>query len=288
MTSADQENGFGTVAVVGAGVMGETLLAGMLRAGWNPTELAIAEKRADRAEQLRALHEVAVLTPVEAAQWADTLVLAVKPQDIGAVLAELRPHLRAAGPDRVAGQDPAQLVVSVAAGITIAFLEDRLPPDTPVIRVMPNTAALVGQGMAAISPGTHCQATHLATARRLLSATGAVLEVPEYQQDAVTAVSGSGPAYVFYVVEAMIEGGVLLGLPRTTSTELVIQTLYGAATMLRDSGEHPTKLREQVSSPAGTTIQAIRELDSAGVRAAFLSALEAARNRSRDLSSGTI
>jgi pyrroline-5-carboxylate reductase len=140
--------------------------------------------------------------------------------------------------------------------------------------------------MAAISPGTHCDAEHLARTTALLSATGKVLEVPEYHQDAVTAISGSGPAYIFYVVEAMIEAGVLLGLPRSTSTELVVQTVFGAATMLKETGTHPTVLREQVSSPAGTTMAALRQLDDHKVRAAFLTAMEAARDRSRELSSG--
>lgn len=276
MEDRDRQDTHGRVAVIGAGVMGETLLAGMLHGSWRADQVAIAERRAERAAHLRAEYGVAVLDPVEAAQWAQTLLFAVKPQDLGRTLAEVRDHI---GPDA--------LVVSVAAGITLAHLEEILKPGTAVIRVMPNTAALVGQGMAAMSGGTHTTPEHLAMARALLAATGAVIEVPEDQQDAVTAVSGSGPAYIFYVVEAMIEGGVYLGLPRPVATELVIQTLYGAATMLRDSGEHPTVLREQVSSPAGTTIQAVRELDAQGVRAAFLSALEAARDRSRELSTGT-
>jgi pyrroline-5-carboxylate reductase len=162
-----------------------------------------------------------------------------------------------------------------------------VPDAVAVVRVMPNTPALVDEGMAAISPGTHCDDAHLARARALLEATGKVVEVPEYHQDAITAISGSGPAYIFYVVEAMIEAGVLLGLPRATSTELVVQTLYGAATMLKETGQHPTVLREQVSSPAGTTMAALRQLDDHKVRAAFLTAMEAARDRSRELSSGS-
>jgi len=142
------------------------------------------------------------------------------------------------------------------------------------------------EGMSAISRGAHCDEAHLREAETLLSAVGRVLRVPEKQQDAVTAISGSGPAYIFFVVEAMIEAGVLLGLPRSTATELVVQTLYGAATMLRETGEHPTVLREQVSSPAGTTMAALRQLDDHKVRAAFLTAMEAARDRSRELSSG--
>ena len=189
--------------------------------------------------------------------------------------------------DEVADRlQPGTLVVSVAAGITTAFLEQRLPAGTPVVRVMANTPALVDEGMAAISPGAHCDDEHLAVAEQLLSSCGRVVRLPEKHQDAVTALSGSGPAYVFYVVEAMIEAGVLLGLPRSTSTDLVVQTLYGAATMLRETGEHPTVLRERVTSPAGTTVSAVRQLDDHKVRAAFLTAVEAARDRSRELAGG--
>jgi pyrroline-5-carboxylate reductase len=202
-------------------------------------------------------------------------VLVVKPQDMGAVV------------DEIAGSvKPGALVVSLAAGITTEFLEQRLPAGTPVVRVMPNTPALVDQGMAAISPGAHCDDEHLAHAESLLSAVGKVVQVPEKHQDAVTAISGSGPAYIFYVTEAMIEAGVFLGLPRTTATELVVQTLYGAATMLRETGDHPSVLRENVTSPGGTTVAALRTLDDHKVRAAFISALEAARDRSHELASG--
>jgi pyrroline-5-carboxylate reductase len=264
-----------TVAILGAGVMGETLLSGLLRAGRSADDVVITERRAERAAQLAAAYGVKVLGNAEAAAAADTVVLVVKPQDIAGLLGEIREAIA-----------PGKLVVSIAAGITTAFVEQRLPGGVAVVRVMPNTPALVDQGMAAVSPGSHCSPEHLARAEALLSATGKVLQVPEYHQDAITAISGSGPAYIFYVVEAMIEAGVLLGLPRVTATELVVQTLYGAATMLKETGTHPTVLREQVSSPAGTTMAALRQLDDHKVRAAFLTAMEAACNRSRELSSG--
>lgn len=263
------------IAILGAGVMGETLLSGLLRAGWTSHDVVITERRADRAAELSQRYGVPAVSNTEAVAGADTVVLVVKPQDIAGLLEEIASAMR-----------PGALVVCIAAGIATAFVEDRLPYDVAVVRAMPNTPALVDQGMAAISPGKHCDSAHLARARALLEATGRVVEVPEYHQDAVTAISGSGPAYIFYVVEAMIEAGVLLGLPRSTSTELVVQTLYGAATMLKETGQHPTVLREQVSSPAGTSIAAIRQLDDHKVRAAFLNAMEAARNRSRELSSG--
>jgi pyrroline-5-carboxylate reductase len=265
----------GLVAVIGAGVMGETLLSGLLRAGRAPGDLVVAERRPDRAAELREKYGVEVIGNVEAVERADTIVLVVKPQDMGAVV------------DEIAGSvKPGALVVSLAAGITTEFLEQRLPAGTPVVRVMPNTPALVDQGMAAISPGAHCDDEHLAHAESLLSAVGKVVQVPEKHQDAVTAISGSGPAYIFYVTEAMIEAGVFLGLPRTTATELVVQTLYGAATMLRETGDHPSVLRENVTSPGGTTVAALRTLDDHKVRAAFISALEAARDRSHELASG--
>jgi pyrroline-5-carboxylate reductase len=265
-----------TVAILGGGVMGETLVSGLLRAGWSADEVVVSERRPERAVELADRYGIRIVDNAEAAAWSDTVVLVVKPQDIDGLLAEIRDALR-----------PGALVVTIAAVITTAFVEERLPGGLAVVRVMPNTPALVDQGMAAISPGTHCDPAHLARARALLEATGKVVELPEYHQDAVTAISGSGPAYIFYVVEAMIEAGVLLGLPRATSTELVVQTLYGAATMLKETGQHPTVLREQVSSPAGTTMAALRQLDDHKVRAAFLTAMEAARDRSRELSSGT-
>ena len=265
----------GTVAIFGAGVMGETLLSGLLRAGRPAGELVITERRPDRAAELEERYGVRALDNTEAAESADTLVLVVKPQDMAGLLEEIAPHVR-----------PGNLVVSLAAGITTSYLETRLPEGRAVVRVMPNTPALVDQGMAAVSAGAHCDPDHLREAEALLAATGKVLEVPEKLQDAVTAISGSGPAYIFYVVEAMIEAGVVLGMPRATATELVVQTLFGAATMIKETGQHPTVLREQVTSPGGTTAAALRELDDHKVRAAFISAMEAAAVRSRELAGG--
>ena len=265
-----------TVAILGAGVMGSTLLSGLIRSGRDAAELVITGRNAERAEMLAGTYGVRLMSNIDAAQVADTLVLVVKPQDMEGLLAEIRGHVA-----------HGVLVVSLAAGITTAFLEDRLPVGTAVVRVMPNTPALVDEGMAALSPGRHCDEVHLVEAEELLRSCGKVLRVAEKHQDAVTAISGSGPAYIFYVVEAMIEAGVLLGLPRTTSTELVVQTLYGAATMLKETGQHPTVLREQVSSPGGTTMAALRELDDHKVRAAFVTAMEAAARRSKQLASGS-
>lgn len=265
----------GVVAVIGAGVMGEALLSGLLRGDRMGDTFVVADKRGDRLVELQHRYGVDTATNGEAAREADVLVLVVKPQDIFGVVDEIAAELR-----------PGALVVSLAAGVTTGSLEARLPAGTPVVRVMPNTPALVDQGMSAVSPGSHCQPEHVATAVRLMGCVGKVVEVPESQQDAVTAISGTGPAYIFYTVEAMIEAGVGLGLPRRLATELTLQTVYGAATMLRETGEHPVVLRENVTSPAGTTAAALRVLEDHKVRAAFLSALEAARNRSEELAEG--
>ncbi len=265
-----------TVAILGAGVMGETLLSGLLRSGHQSADIVVSSRRAERGAELTERYGVLSVGNATAAGTADTLVLCVKPQDMAGVLDDIAGHVH-----------PGQLVVSLAAGVTTASIEARLPEGVPVVRVMPNTAALVDEGMAAVSGGSHCRDEHVSTAMDLLRSTGRVIRVPEKQLDAVTAVSGSGPAYLFFVVEAMIEAGVHLGLPRSTATELVVQTVVGSAKLLRETGEHPTVLREQVTSPGGTTAAAIRQLEDHKVRAAFLTALEAARDRSRDLAAGT-
>ena len=265
-----------STAIIGAGVMGETLLSGLVRAGRRVDRLMVGEKRAERARELEERYGVAVVSNRDAAAKADTVALVVKPQDMGDVLAEIAPDLRAG-----------QLLVSLAAGITTGYIESRVPAGVAVVRVMPNTPALVDEGMAAISPGSHCDEAHLAEVESLMASTGRVLRIPEKQMDAVTAISGSGPAYIFFVVESMIEAGVHLGLPRATATDLVVQTLVGSAAMLRETGSHPVVLREQVTSPGGTTASALRELEVHRVRAAFLAAMEAARNRSRELAEGS-
>lgn len=264
-----------TVAILGTGKLGEALLSGMLRAGHAPEDVLVTARRPERADELTRRHGVANVDNATAAAKAGTVVLTVKPQDMADLLAEIAPALP---PDR--------LVVSVAAGITTRFVEGRLTPGTPVVRVMTNTAVLVDEAMSAISPGRHAGEEHLARTERLLRPVGRVLRVPESQQDAVTALSGSGPAYFFFLVEAMTDAGILLGLPRSVAAELIVQTALGSALMLRDTGEHPVRLREAVTSPGGTTINAIRELERHGVRAALLEAIEAARDRSRELAAG--
>ncbi|MGW0738148.1 pyrroline-5-carboxylate reductase [Streptomyces sp. NPDC002851] len=263
------------VAVLGTGKIGEALLSGMIRSGWATKDLLVTTRRQERADELHARYGVEAVTNADAAKRADTLILACKPQDMAKLLDELTPHVV---PDR--------LVISAAAGIPTSFIEERLAENTPVIRVMPNTPVLVDQGMSVISAGSHASVADLTHAEEIFGSVGKTLRVPESQQDACTALSGSGPAYFYFLVEAMTDAGILLGLPRDKAHDLIVQAAIGAAVMLRDSGEHPVTLRENVTSPAGTTINAIRELENHGVRAALIAALEAARDRSRELASG--
>lgn len=264
------------IAILGAGQMGEALLSGLLRAGVvQPGEIVAAVRRAERAQQLRDAYGIDVMTAAEAAAKAQTLVITVKPQDMGALLDEIR-----------SAASPGKLIISVAAGITTAFIGRRLAGDVPVVRVMSNTPVLVDEAMSVISAGQHATDEHLRVAEELLRPVGKVLRIPESQQDAATALSGSGPAYVYFLVEAMVDAGILLGMPRANALEMVKQAVFGAATMLRDSGEHPVLLREAVTSPGGTTINAIRELERHGVRAAVLAAIEAARDRGHELGAG--
>jgi pyrroline-5-carboxylate reductase len=235
----------------------------------------VVVRRSARADQLRETYGVLALSAAEAAKSAETLVIAVKPQDMNVLLDEIAPHVPA---DR--------LVISVAAGIPTALIERRLDADVPVVRVMSNTPVRVDEAMSVISAGRHAGEEHLRRAEELLRPVGKVLRIPESQQDAATALSGSGPAYVYFLVEAMVDAGILLGIPRATALEMVKQAVFGAARMLVDKGEHPVILREDVTSPGGTTISAIRELERHGVRAAVIAAIEAARDRGAELGSG--
>ncbi|WP_091557201.1 pyrroline-5-carboxylate reductase [Micromonospora pattaloongensis] len=261
-----------TIAVIGTGKIGELVLSGLLRAGWPAQKLIATTRRPERAAELGARYGVRVVDNVAAVDEADVLAIAVKPQDAAALLEEIGPKVPA---DKV--------VISLCAGLPTSFFNRRLPDGTPVVRVMTNTPALVDEAMTAISAGPHATAEHLALAEEMFKPLGATIRVPEAQQDAVTALSGSGPAYFYLLVEAMTDAGILLGLPRQVAHDLIVQTAIGSAVMLRDSGEHPVKLREAVTSPAGTTISAVRELENHGVRAALLAALEAARDRAREL-----
>jgi len=266
-----------TIAVIGAGKIGETLLSGLLRSGWPAERLMATSRRPERADELRTRYGIRVVSNDVAVVDADVLAIAVKPQDAAALMADLGPRVPAE-----------KLVITLCAGLPTAFFAKWLPDSTPVVRVMTNTPALVDEAMTAISAGPHATNEHLALAEEMFRPLGRTLRLPESQQDAVTALSGSGPAYFYFLVEAMTDAGILLGLPRQVAHDLIVQTAIGSAIMLRDSGEHPVKLREAVTSPAGTTISAIRELENHGVRAALLAALEAARDRGRELAAENV
>ena len=262
------------VAILGCGKIGESLLAGLLSSAWRKPDDVIAScRREERAAEVRSRYGVeTTLSNSEAVAGASLVVLAVKPQDFELLLGEIGPVL-----------SPEQTVLSVAAAIPTRAIERRIDAAVPVVRAMPNAPAVVHEGIAGICAGAHAGDEHLALAVDCLSHLGRVVRVAEPYMDAVTAVSGSGPAYFALLAEAMIEAGILLGLSREISTQLVVQTMLGTATLLRDEHVHPVELREAVTSPGGTTIRAIRELERAGVRAAFLNAIQAAMERSKEL-----
>jgi len=264
------------IALIGAGVMGESLLAGILRSGVMPADINIAEIREARSAELTERYGVTCSDSHSAVADADTVLLVVKPQDIAGVLADISPALA-----------PNTLIISLAAGITTASMEAKLPAGQPVARVMPNTPSLVDQGMAGISAGTSCSDVHLERAVSLMNSVGQSVVIPEDLQDSLTAVSGSGPAYIFYVIESMVAAAVELGLTREMATELVVQTVFGAATLIKHTGDEAQTLRERVSSPNGVTVAAINSLDEQGVREAFKVAMLSAKKRSRELGQPT-
>jgi pyrroline-5-carboxylate reductase len=265
------------VAILGAGTIGEALVAGLLSAGWRtPGEIVATGRREERLTELTERFGISTtLSNAEAVAGAALVVIAVKPQDFEVLLGEIGGLL-----------DPAQTVLSVAAAIPTTKIEQLIAPGVPVVRAMPNAPATVHEGIAGVCAGAHAGDEHLSIAEDVLSHLGAVVRVPEPAMDAVTAVSGSGPAYFALLAEAMVEAGILLGLSREITTRLVVQTMLGTAKLLRDEHIHPVELREAVTSPGGTTIRAIRELERAGVRAAFLNAIQAAMERSRELAAG--
>ena len=262
------------IAILGTGRIGEALLSGLLSAGWK--DIVVTSRSEARIAELRERHGVEATTAnLDAVRGAEVVVIAVKPQDIDTLLAEIGDAL-----------SPEQTVLSCAAAIPTARIESRIAAGVPVVRAMPNAPSIVHEGMAGIAAGAHAGDGNLALAEDVLSHLGRVVRVSESAMDAITAVSGSGPAYFALLAEAMIEAGILLGLSREVSTTLVVQTMLGTAKQLRDLGMHPVELRESVTSPGGTTIAAIRELEQAGVRAAFLNAIQAAMTRARELADG--
>lgn len=260
------------IVIIGVGNMGGAVLSGLLKAGHAPESVTAVVRREERAAEIASTYGVRSLPAEEAVAAADVVVLGVKPYGVVPVLDSVKDSLR-----------PGTLVVSLAAGITTAQMEAAVPDGVDVVRVMPNTPALIGQGMSVLAAGAHCRAEALATAEELMGAVGEVVTVPESSVDAAGALSGSGPAYVFLVAEALIEAGVHLGLTRADATTLVTQTLVGSSQLLADTGTHPALLREQVTSPGGTTAASLRVFEERGLRAAFLEATRANRDRSREL-----
>jgi pyrroline-5-carboxylate reductase len=261
---------------LGGGQMAEAIIRGVVAAGLVAADRVVASeivpaRRAYLSDKVGIRAEASNLTAIEG---GSVIVLALKPQDIPTVLSEIGPKVRGD-----------QLVVSIAAGVPLSKIEPAFEAPVPVIRVMPNTPCLVGQGMAAIARGKHATDEHAQTVLRIFNATGKAITVPEYQLDAVTALSGSGPGYVAVIIEAMADAGVRVGLARDIATTLAVQTVLGTAQMLSETGEHPARLKDIVSSPGGTTIAGIHALERGGIRASIIDAIVAATERSRELGS---
>ena len=260
------------VAVIGAGIMGEALISALISSGVNPELITISEKRADRSAELIARYSIRQAPLATNVADADAVLLVVKPQDMSVVLEEIKESI-----------NPAAVVISFAAGKTIGFLSNALGTTNPVIRVMPNTPTMVGAGMAAASTGTGVTEAQKKFVLGFLAATGKVIEVAEDLQDAVTATSGSGPAYFFAFVEAMVAGARDLGLSEEEATILTIQTIVGAAKLLDESGKSATTLRENVTSPNGTTAAALASFGSSDLNSMVAKAMKAASDRSQEL-----
>jgi len=265
------------VACIGAGAMGEALVGGIVQAGLVPGQsVFVADADEARARRVAADHGVQAVGNREAAARADTVIVAVKPDVVPSVLREIGNVLR-----------PGACVVSIAAGVPLSTIETHLPEGTPAVRAMPNTPCLVGEGAVALAAGAFATDAHLARAQALFEAVGAVVTVGEELMDAVTGLSGSGPAYVYMFIEALADGGVFAGLPRDVALKLAAQTVLGAARMVMETGRHPGQLKDMVTSPAGTTIAGVKVLEERGLRAACIGAVDAAARRSRELGRST-
>lgn len=262
------------IGFIGGGKMGGAIVGGLLSRGVaDAGRIWVSDMETDRLKELKDLYRVHTSTDNRAiAKNADILILAVKPQVMGPVLKEL---------SRAIGRT--KLVISIAAGIPLSFLEGNLGKGVRVIRTMPNTPALIGEGATALARGSHATERDLETARRIFDAVGKTVIVPESQMDAVTGLSGSGPAYGFIILEALSDGGVRMGLPRDTALLLAAQTMLGAAKLFLSGDRHPGQLKDMVTSPGGTTIAGIQALEEGGLRAALIRAVEAATLRSQEL-----
>ncbi|SMC25269.1 pyrroline-5-carboxylate reductase [Desulfacinum hydrothermale DSM 13146] len=263
-----------TVGFIGGGNMGEALIRGILQAGLlAPERLVVFDVSRERLEHLEGAYGVVRAETLSAcAQASQVIIVAVKPQNMGEVLESMAPST----PHR-------PLVISIAAGVPIQTIEAALPQGIPVIRVMPNTPALVQQGASALARGTHAEDTHMEAALTLFRSVGIAHELDEKLLDAVTGLSGSGPAYVLHFLESLTDGGVLMGIPRPVARDLVVQTVMGTARMILETGRHPSQLKDMVTSPGGTTIHGLEVLEKEGVRGAIMGAVRAATERSKAL-----
>jgi pyrroline-5-carboxylate reductase len=260
------------VAIIGAGVMGEALITALISSGVNPDRITISEKREERAQELISKYSIKVASLTDNVSEAEALLLVVKPQDMATVLEAIKGSI-----------NPNAVVITFAAGKAISFISNGLGTGNPVVRVMPNTPTLVGEGMAAASMGEGVTDTQRQFVLGFLGATGTVIEVSEDLQDAVTATSGSGPAYFFAFVEAMVAGAKELGLSEKDATTLTTQTIVGAAKLLAESGKSAITLRENVTSPNGTTAAALASFGDDNLNAMVAKAMKAARDRSQEL-----
>ncbi|MDO5098949.1 MAG: pyrroline-5-carboxylate reductase [Corynebacterium sp.] len=266
-----------SIAVIGGGKIGEALIAGLIAGGTNPKNIHVTNRSANRSQYLREKYEVVTFDENgPAVDGVDVVFVCVKPQAVLKVVDEIA---------EVIDNNDATTVVSMAAGITTAAIEEVLAAGSSVIRVMPNTPMLVGKGMCAVASGRFVKDEHLDKVVELLDMVGSVCVVSESDMDAVTALSGSSPAYLFLFTEAMIDAGVNLGLSSEASRLLAVNAFYGAAAMLKETGKHPQALRTDVSSPGGSTIAALRVLEESGIRAAVYNATEACARRSKELGS---
>ena len=261
------------LAVLGAGQLGETLIRGMLEAGiTEPREVTVTTAHRARSTELaKRLGVRAAASNAEAVGEAAVVLLTVKPQQVVPVLREIGPILT-----------PSQLLISAASSVSTSIVERHLSAPVPVVRAMPNTPALVRQGMTALAGGAHAGAEHLARAEQLFGAVGRTVVLDERHMDAVTGLSASGPAFLYIVIESMADGGVKVGLPRDVALMLAAQTVLGAGAMVRETGEHPALLKDAVTTPSGTTIDGILELEEGGLRVALLKAVVRATRRATE------
>jgi pyrroline-5-carboxylate reductase len=262
------------LAIIGCGQMAEALIGGLLAAHVAEADALFAtDVNPERRDLLKRRFGIRVGPDnTEAASWAETVLLAIKPQILDDVLRELAPVVQG------------RLVISIAAGVTIQRISATLPPSARIVRVMPNAPALICAGMSAVAYGSGVMKQDKALVQALFQAVGRVVEIDERFMDAVTGLSGSGPAYVCLALEALADGGVKMGLPRSVAQLLAAQTALGAARMLLESGEHPARLKDRVASPGGTTIAGLHVLERGGLRACLIAAVEAATKRAKELS----